>query len=227
MSCPTTKPTNQPKQTMTNSREKWVGGIWVGVAGLLLGGCSLLPQAQTDPTRFYVLSASVGAPVAAEATVTVKRPVVHLRPVELASYIKAKPIIVRRGDNEIEFREYARWGEPLELGIGRVLREDLVARGAAGAVFASGLRATDGDYDYALVVRVLACEGGSSGAVFFRAVWELSTVGIQPKVVARGEVQPGDLRWDGKSEAALAAQLSKAVAVLAEDVAAGLVRIGK
>lgn len=209
---------------MMNSREKWVGGIWIGLAGLLLGGCSLLPQAQTDPTRFYVLSALGGAPVVPAAA---RAPVVHLRPVELASYIKAKPIIVRRGDNEIEFREYARWGEPLELGVGRVLREDLVARGAAGAVFASGLRATDGDYDYALVVRVLACEGGSNGAVFFRAVWELSTVGIQPKVVARGEVQPGDLRWDGKSEAALAAQLSKAVAVLAEDVAAGLSRIGK
>lgn len=200
---------------------KWAGGC---MCGLLLGGCSFLPQAQTDPTRFYVLSALGGTQLVPAA---VKAPVVHLRPVELASYIKAKPIIVRRGDNEIEFREYARWGEPLELGIGRVLREDLVARGAAGAVFASGLRATDGDYDYALVVRVLACEGGSGGAVFFRAVWELSTVGIQPKVVARGEVQPGDLRWDGKSEAALAAQLSKAVAVLAEDIAAGMARIGK
>ncbi len=209
---------------MMNSREKWVGGMLAGVAGLLLGGCTLLPQAQTDPTRFYVLSALGGSQVVPAAA---KAPVVHLRPVELASYIKAKPIIVRRGDNEIEFREYARWGEPLELGIGRVLREDLVTRGAAGAVFASGLRATDGEYDYALVVRVLACEGGSSGAVFFRAVWELSSVGIQPKVVGRGDVQPGDLRWDGKNEAALAAQLSKAVAVLAEDIAAGLSRIGK
>lgn len=209
---------------MMNSRKKGMAGVLAGVAGLVLGGCSLLPQAQTDPTRFFVLSVQSVTPEAAPAG---KSPVVHLRPVELASYIKAKPIIVRRGDNEIEFREFARWGEPLELGIGRVLREDLVARGAAGAVLAAGLRATDSDYDYTLVVRVLACEGGTDGAVHFRAVWELATTGLAPKLAARGDVQPAGLRWDGKSEGALAAQLSKAVAILAEDVAAGLGRAGK
>jgi uncharacterized lipoprotein YmbA len=214
-----------PELTMMKLRGKPLGGCLAAVAALWLGGCSLLPQAQSDPTRFYVLSTSVASAPATSAGA--KAPVVHLRPVELASYIKAKPIIVRRGDNEIEFREYARWGEPLELGIGRVLRENLVARGAAGAVLAAGLRATEVEHDHTLVVRVLACEGGSGGAVFFRAVWELATTGLQPKVVARGEVQPGDLRWDGKSEGALVAQLSKAVATLADDIAGGLSRSGK
>lgn len=205
-----------------NMRGKFALSFMAGATALLLGGCSLLPQAQTDPTRFFVLSATTAAPIAPPAGRT---PVVHLRPVELASYIKAKPIIVRRGGNEIEFREYARWGEPLELGIGRVLREDLVARGAAGAVLAAGLRAVEVDYDYTLVVRVLACEGGADGAVYFRAVWELATAGAVPKSVARGEVQPTDLRWDGKSEGALAAQLSKAVAALAEEIATALTKV--
>lgn len=207
-----------------NTRGKLGWGLLAGVAGVFLGGCSLLPQAQPDPTRFFVLSSAAGGPVGAGAG---KAPVVHLRPVELASYIKAKPLIVRRGENEIEFREFARWGEPLELGIGRVLRESLIARGAVGAVLAAGLRAVEVETDYTLVVRVLACEGGADGAVFFRAVWELSATGAAPKLVARGEVQPGDLRWDGKSEGALVAQLSRAVAALAEDVAAGLARVGK
>src|SRR5205814_433585 len=112
-----------------------------------------------DPTRFYVLSTPGGA----VAEPTAKGPTVHLRPVELASYIKAKPMIVRRGDNELEFREYARWGEPLELGIGRVLREELLARGAVGSVHASGMRAFNVDYDFELTVRVLACEGTTGG----------------------------------------------------------------
>ncbi len=200
----------------------WTVGAAVATA-TLLAGCNFT-QPQSDPTRFFLLSAT--APAAA-TTPAAKAPVIHLRPVELASYIRAKPIIVRRGDNEIEFREYARWGEPLELGIGRVLREDLVARGAAGAVLAAGLRAVDIDYDYTLVVRVLACEGGANGAIFFRAVWELSTAGATPKQVARGEVQPRELRWDGKSESALAAELSKAVGALSEDVAAGLASVTK
>jgi uncharacterized lipoprotein YmbA len=207
-----------------NVRTKSALGLFAVAGGLLLGGCSLLPQAQPDPTRFFVLSATAGAAMAAP---TGKAPVVHLRPVELASYIKAKPIIVRRGDNEIEFREFARWGEPLELGIARVLREGLVARGAAGTVLASGLRATDVEYDATLVVRVLACEGGANGSVDFRAVWELATTGNAPRVVARGDVQPADLRWDGKSEGALVAQLSRAVGALADDVSGGISRFGK
>lgn len=193
------------------------------LSGLLLSGlsgCSLpLPQAQSDPTRFYVLSTPAVAGV-----VVAKAPAVHLRPVELASYIKSKPMIVRRGDNEIEFHEFARWGEPLELGIGRVLREELLARGAASAVLAGGLRAVGVDYDYELTVRVLACEGGADGAIYFRAAWELSTVDAKPTVAAQGDFRPLDLRWDGKSEASLAATLSQAVAALSGEIAAGLAK---
>lgn len=207
-----------------NARAKFYLGLLVVASGFLLSSCSLVPQAQPDPTRFFILSVMASTPSPVRAG---KAPVVHLRPVELATYIKAKPIIVRRGEHEIEFREFARWGEPLELGIGRVLREDLVGRGAAGAVLAAGVRGTEGDPDFTLVVRVLACEGGANGAVYFRAVWELATTGSAPKVVARGDVQPGDLRWDGKSEAALVAQLSKAVGALSDDVAGGIARSAK
>jgi uncharacterized lipoprotein YmbA len=198
-------------------------GLPLSVLGLLItAGCNVIPQAQTDPTRFYVLSTPAAAAAAFESGA--KAPAIHLRPVELASYIKSKPMIVRRGDNEIEFREYARWGEPLELGIGRVLREELLARGAAGAVLAAGLRAFNVDYDYELTVRVLTCEGNTDGAVQFRAVWELSTTGAAPQVAARGDYRPTDLKWDGKSEATLASQLSQAVAGLAAEIAGGLAK---
>jgi len=182
------------------------------VSSLALTSCSLMPQAQMDPTRFYVLSPSstAAAPVA-------NAPVVHLRPVELASYLRERPLIVRRGDNEIAFREYARWGEPLELGIARVLREELLIRGAAATVSTSGLRSHIDEKDFVLNVRVLACEGAAHGAVIFRAVWELSK-GVSKAPIASGDFRPTDLRWDGKSEASLAAQLSRAVTGLAEEI---------
>ena len=204
------------------SRASFSPGLLFLVPGLLaFAGCSILPQAQTDPTRFYVLSTPAAAPAFEPGA---KAPAIHLRPVELASYIKSKPLIVRRGDNEIEFREYARWGEPLELGIGRVLREELLARGAAGAVLAAGLRAFNVDYDYELTVHVLTCEGDIDGTVQFRAVWELSTTGVAPKVAARGDYRPTDLKWDVKNESSLVAQLSTAVAGLSGEIAAGLAR---
>ncbi len=188
----------------------------------LLAGCSL-PTAQPDPTRFYVLSSAV--PAATEAAA--KGTSVQLRPIDLASYLKSKPMIVRRGDNEIQFREYARWGETLELGIARVLREELLAHGAASTVLAAGLRALNTDCDYELNVRVLECEGTTEGGVKFRAVWELTTTGATPKVAAHGDFRSERLKWDGKNEAALAQQLSKAVSELGGAIEVGLANANK
>lgn len=211
---------NTDKHGASRTRRASVALV-LGLTVAALAGCNLLPAPQSDPTRFYVLSttpartAPAGGPEGKGLTI-------HLRPIELASYIKAKPIIVRHGDNEVEFRDYARWGEPLERGIGRVLREELVARGAASAVLLSGLRVFNVTYDYELTVRVLACEGQSDGTVIFRAAWELSTTGASPRIAARGEFQPADLKWGGKSESSLVSGLSAAVAGLAGDIAAGL-----
>ena len=190
------------------------------VGGLVMAGvsgCSLLPEAQSDPTKYYVLSTEQ-----AGATGQTGAPIVHLRDVELASYLRGRPLVVRRGDNEIEFREFSRWGEPLELGIARVLRDELVARGAASTVRGAGGRRDFSGHDYTLNVRVLACEGATNGGVVFRAVWEVATTGEKAGVKARGEFRPVDLRWDGKSEASLAAKLSEAVSGLAAEIAGGL-----
>ena len=140
-------------------------------AGLgLLGsaGCQILPEAQSDPTRFYVLSATTAAAAPAAGA-----PVVRVRSIEAAEYLRARPMIVRRGGNEIEFREFARWGEPLEAGVGRVVREELLARGAASIVLLPGGRRETATATFELGLRVLAAEGGSDGSVQFRAGWEL------------------------------------------------------
>jgi uncharacterized protein len=193
-----------------------------GLLALLLAACSIpIPQAEKDPTRFYVLSSTT-----ATAQPRAGGPTLHLRQVDVASYLNARPMIIRRGEHEIEFREFARWGEALELGVGRVLREELLARGAATAVLAPGVRGAGAKYDFELTVRVLACEGAADGAVLFRAIWELNpadtALGRTP--VALGDFRPGNLRWDGRSEASLAAQLSVAVAGLADEIAKALTR---
>lgn len=185
-------------------------------------GCSIpIPPAAKDPTRYYVLS-TTGA--GADAAPRGAAPAVHLRQVEIASYLASRPIIVRRGDHEIEFREYARWGESLELGVSRVLREELLARGAARAVMIPGSRRENVGYDYALSVRVLACEGDTAGSVLFRAVWELSRMGENGAPVAGGDFRAANLRWDTRTESSLAAQLSQAVAGLAAEIAGALRR---
>jgi uncharacterized lipoprotein YmbA len=183
-----------------------------------VAGCSFLPEAKPDPTRFFVLTvpaAAVGAAATAAA------PAMTLRPVELAGYLRARPLVVRRGDNEIEFREFARWGEPLEQGIARILREELLARGVAGAVAMGAGRGLRGADEPALQVRVLACEGGSDGGVVFHAAWEWSPAPARPGAAPRGEFRAAGLRWDGRNEATLARALSEAVVALAAAIAGG------
>ena len=199
----------------------WAVGAGGAVVALSLGGCLSvpIPQAESDPARFYILN-SVTPPLAAaagNAGVGARAGALHLQPVDVANYLRSRPMVVRRGENEIQFREFARWGEPLEIGIPRVLREELLARGAA-----SDVRASSAGAELALSVRVLACEGGADGAVYFRAVWELTRTGAEGKrdAVARRDFNAQNLRWDGKSEASLAAQLSLAVGALAGEISA-------
>jgi uncharacterized lipoprotein YmbA len=166
-------------------------------------GCSLVPAPQPDPTRFFVLAAEPGeaAPV---------RGSVALRPVELAAYLRQPALVVRRGGHEVTFREAARWGEPLEQGVARVLGEQLRRSGLAPAG-----RGSDGE-PATLTVRILAAEGTAAGGVEFRAVWELSRRSVPP---LGGEFRAAGLTWDGRDEAGLAAALSAAVAGLAAEIA--------
>ncbi len=184
----------------------------------LVAGCSIpIPQAAADPTRYYVLSS---APVSAAAggAPAANASVVHLRPVELASYLRTRPLIVRRGDNEIQFREFARWGESLDLGIARVLREELQARGAAASIGA-GARSTAARE---LTVRVLAFEGTADGGVNVRVTWEIAGPASGSAVEARGDFRGTTGQWDGRSEGSLAARLSESVGALAGEIAAAL-----
>ena len=196
-----------------------LSAVMAGLGLLVSGGCLSvpIPQAEADPARFYVLNTTSAPAVGGNGEAAVKAPVMQLQPVDVASYLKSRPMIVRRGENEIQFREFARWGEPLELGIARVLREELLARGAASEVRTSGAGAGQ-----ALSVRVLACEGGADGSVYFRAVWELTKAGADTKgeALGRGDFRAQNLRWDGKSEASVARQLSAAVGALAAEITA-------
>jgi len=195
------------------SKLRWL----IPVGGLLaMSGC-LLPKAQVDPTRYYVLSAS-----AARMQPAAGAPALYLRQIDVADYLRARPLVVRQGDHEIEFREYARWGEALDLGIGRVLRQELLARGAAGSVLVPGLRSAREEYDFNLTVRVLACEGAADGTVLFRAAWELA--GPDPEKTVFGDYRPTELAWDRESEASLVRELSRAVVGLADEIAAALAR---
>ena len=188
---------------------------------LLLAACNVVPSAQSDSTRFYVLS-SPPLPVTAPASSGLR---LGLRSVDVAEYLRNRSIIVRQGPNELVPDDYNRWAESLDSGIMRILRTSLVAAPNVGRVFSQPFP-LDSDRDYDIAVTVLHCEGVRSGlsraASHFSALVEITSGGPDPKVVARLNFTAPDSALNGRDYDELAARLSDAVSGLARGIVAAL-----
>jgi hypothetical protein len=209
----------QNMKAMTQGGWKFRHG-WRGLAvvAALVAGCNLVPPPQTDPTRFYVLIVPPAA-AAADQPLVGKKLVVGLHGVEIPAYLKTKSLVVRVGTDELKFHEYARWGEALDQGIARVVREELSA--TPGIMQVVGLPGRD-ERDRDVAIQVLACEGNVDGTVRFSAAWEISSVGAGAEVVAHGTYTATGLHWDGRDDAQLVQRLSEAATGLSAELVAAL-----
>ncbi|MBA4137204.1 MAG: hypothetical protein C0518_07800 [Opitutus sp.] len=180
------------------------------VAMMGLAGCNILPEPQPDNTRFYVLESSAPAPASGAAAVRL-----GLRRVDVPAYLKSKAMVVRSGNNELRYPENARWAEPLDAGIARVLRDQLSAKASVAAYpFPAQV-----ERDFDIAVQIIAAEGHDDG-VRFTALFELSRASDSAVVVRRTFTAPV-VAWNG-DYSQLAAQLSVAVAGLANEILAAV-----
>jgi uncharacterized lipoprotein YmbA len=210
-------------------RRAKAGQPWCAASGLgllssvlcLLSACSLpLPPAQPDATRHFLLTSTDIRPEAA-APATVIRWVVGVRAVDLAAYLRTGSFAIRSHANEVVFLDFARWAEPLDQGIARVLAENLQSFGNVARISSKPFRA-DEQRDFEIGVRVTACEGTVDGDVRFAATWRITVPGGSGATVAEGSYTASGLRWDGHDHGQLAAKLSEALAGLSRDIAAAL-----
>ncbi len=188
----------------------------------LLSGCNVAQPAQDDPTRYFVLSDPAGTPVQGPSAGGVR---LGLKAVRVESYLKRREIVVRTGENEVEFRDYRRWAESLEVALPRVLRARLLQSADVAQVSTEPF-AVDQERDYDVSVEIRRCEGlgrrsGRFGASFV-AAFEISTPGPNPRVIARKVFTAPDASWDGGDFDRLAALLSADAAALGAEVIASL-----
>jgi uncharacterized lipoprotein YmbA len=180
------------------------------VSMALLAGCSLLPAPRPDPTRHFLLEGATPAAAPAPGA-----PRVGLRRVEVPAYLRGRAMVVRAGGNETRALPEARWAEPFESGLARVLRDRLAAGVAVHAYPFPAM--VERDYDVSVVVT--AAEGGDDG-VRFAATFEVVRPADGAVVARRAFVAPVSA-WEG-DPARLAAQLSVAAAALATEVLGAL-----
>lgn len=183
--------------------------------GLLLSSCSLpLPEAVSDQTRFYLLTPVAGSSEAAPAVAAARR--VFVRAVFVPEFLRGKIMPVRVAGNEVKYIDTARWAEPLEPGLTRVLREDLARRSGAVQVVGSAGEARD----YNVIVRLQQCEGVlPDGVARLAAHVEIFSAEMDPTPVATDDFTIDVPGWNGADYGQLAAKLSEAAAALSDRIA--------
>ena len=190
---------------------------------LLLAGCNVIPPPQSDLTRSFALAGPALDDSTARPTLGTLR--LGLKAVDVAPYLKKGVIVVRRGENELVYNEYARWAEPLEASIARAVRARLLADAKTGRAFAYPFP-FDQERDFDVAVGIVRCEGvqlsGGGAAARFVATLEITSAGANSEVVVRKTIAMPDVVWDGKDYAALARALSNDVAALGQEIAAAL-----
>lgn len=195
------------------------------LVALLLSGCQVLPEAQPDPTRYFVLRADTPA-----ADVTAPREdglAIGLNAIELPAYLRNnRSMIVARGGNELVFREYDRWAEPLEAGLSRVIRETLAATPGIAEVDTFPFT-SDRPRDVDVTIRVLHCEGAEAAdgrrVARLEVVYEIAKAGVAGRRVVEGRFAATERQWNGEADA-LAAALGAAAVETANAIADALTR---
>lgn len=200
------------------------GYLSVSLLTLLFSGCSILPKAVEDPTRYYLLAS---APAVDRAAVAPKGNLnVGIRSVDLPIYLRnTRTLVIRNGVNEIRYQDYARWAEPLDLAVQRAVRDRLQNSDAVASAEVAPF-STEVHRDFDVIVRVLQCEGAvdSQGRSIaqFSATYEILDERAGARPVTRKTFVAPSGEWDGKDFGALAARLSEEVAALGNEIAANL-----
>ncbi len=215
------------KPTPPSSRSRRVGLATLGaLLALGLAGCSLFPEPRVDPTRHYVLDGSEAlAPEAASGRGSLK---VGLRTVRVVPYLDGKAMIVRLGENEIDYRDYARWAEPLSVGVGRLVRARLLASDRVARVLPQPFPfdvARDVDVEITVLRAEALVRADGTRVVSLRCTLEILRAAEGPgagEVLHRETFVAPEVPWTEGDYAGLARGLGEAAARLADRVTEAL-----
>lgn len=179
-----------------------------------LAGC--LPSARPDPSTFFALAPSEPSGGTAAGSWDVA---LGLGPVAIPAYLDRPQLVSRVGPNELKLAPVARWAEPLREGVARTLRQDLATASGARQVALYPWPITT-RVDLAVAVDILRFEPDGHGAVDLAARWTIRETAHGHVLAVRDAhvVEP----VEGIGNGAEVAALSRALAELAREIAAGL-----
>ena len=207
-----------------NPRPRRIRALCAAIGLLAIAGCNVVPPAQEDATRYFVLSgAELPALAAVQAPTGTLR--IGVKTVRLESYLNRKEMVVRTGANEVRFEDYRRWADPLDAAVTRIVRSKLLAAPQVAQVFAEPFP-FDQARDFDVSIEIVRFEGalGADGkySASLAAVVEISTTGAGSRIVSRKLFEAPAQAWDGEDFNRLAQLLRADVDLLAQEVASDI-----
>ena len=178
------------------------------------GGCF----GRSPDSRFYVLT-PVPPPGAAAAGAGNRELAVSVGPVTLPSYLDRPQIVTRRAGGEVDVAEFDRWADILTEAVPRVLAEDVALRLGSDRVAAYPVAPRD---RYRVLIAIGRFDGSLGTAVVLEAYWQVLNAAGEEVAARRSAITD---RVDDAGYAALVAAMSRALGVLAGDVATVLARL--
>jgi uncharacterized lipoprotein YmbA len=133
---------------------------------LVAAGC--VSVGKTGPSTFYVLDSDTGAPASGGATGVA----VEVRSVKLPELLERPQIVVQKTANQIEIAETQRWAESLDLGIARVVAENLTVLVPTDRVYLTP-RVGSPSVDCQVLIEIARFNLVAEGDVVLRARWTL------------------------------------------------------
>jgi len=185
---------------------------WVSLS---LASCGFLAP-KPDLTRNYVLTEQTTSPAGGGAEITL-----GVGPIAMPRYLDRAEIVTRVPPNTIRMSPLDRWAEPLRDNFARVLATDLEAATGSQNVILFPWYGNP-SIDYRVTIDVEQFERRSDGVAVLVARWQMreGTGGA----AVRSARSAHEVPIDGENTAQAVEALSRAVALLAEDIARAIPR---
>jgi len=197
-----------------------VGPLWCALllVSLSLAGCGNF-SAKPDPSRFFTLTA-IAQPVSTPAKDSGNLGGVSLGigPIGLPGYLDREEIVTRVSPNRIDFSEYDRWAEPLDVSFTRVLAQNLsILLRTDRLVFYPW--EPNRRPNYQVTVQVVRFESNHRGEVQLSARWEIFDISNINRIPLRAGESGITRQPTAQSTDASVAALSEALGDLSREIA--------
>lgn len=151
-----------------NAMKQFVCTIMSGVCFILvISGCLSVPHSPTP--RFYLLQAEYGDQISKKINLG-SDVLIGIGPVKIPEY-QDRPHIVTQGKEKLlTFAQFDRWGESLDMGIARLIGEDLIAM-LPGAKFTLYPWNSSVPVTYQVLVEILQLNSDLDKDLYFVAQW--------------------------------------------------------